>query len=205
MMKFILEDFLARSTDRQFSETTLAGVLKCLPSLYQGGPWLAGGSLRRTLQGLEPESDFDFFFRNADQLASFVTALEKLGLEKIRETQHHVHYRGRLGDSGIVRDVQCIRFAFYESAQAVIDSFDYTICMLAFDGVGITMGDHTLWDLGRKRLAINKVTYPIATMRRMLKYTSQGFTACKGCLAAILKATVENPALQDQLSIEYVD
>lgn len=205
MIEFNLEDFLARSTDKPFSETTLALVLRELPGLSADGPWLAGGALRRTLQGKEPESDFDFFFRDADQLAAFVRKIEARGLEKIKETEHHVHYRGRLGDDGRDRDIQCIRFAFYANASAVIDSFDYTICQLAFDGMKLTLGEFTLWDLGRRRLAIHKITYPVATMRRMLKYASQGFTACRGCLSAILIATAETPALREQLNIEYVD
>lgn len=205
MTEFNLEDFLARSTDRAFADTTLALVLRELPCLSKDGPWIAGGSLRRTLQGKEPESDFDFFFRDAEQLAAFVLKLEARGMEKVRETAHHIHYRGRLGESGIPRDVQCIRFAFYQSAQAVIDSFDYTICMLAFDGNTLTLGNFTLWDLGRKRLAIHKITFPVSTMRRMLKYTSQGFWACSGCLATILKAVPENPELLSQMQIEYVD
>jgi hypothetical protein len=205
MITHDLEEFLARSTDRTFDETTLHKILRELPSCRKEGPWIAGGSLRRTLQGKEPESDFDFFFRDADQLALFVRKLEDRGLEKIRETAHHVHYRGRLGSEAALRDVQCIRFSFYESASAVINSFDYTICMLAFDGKTLTLGDFTLWDLGRKRLAIHKISFPVSTMRRMLKYTSQGFTACKGCLASILKSVPENPELMEQLSIEYVD
>jgi hypothetical protein len=199
-----LRSLLARSTDKPFEDTTLSLILNMLPSLSPEGPWLAGGALRRTLQGAEPESDFDFFFRDADQLTDFVAGLKARGLIKIRETQHHVHYRGRL-EGAVERDVQCIRFAFYESAEAVIDSFDYTICQLAFDGTTITLGDFTLWDLGRRRLAIHKITYPVATMRRMLKYASQGFTACKGCLAAILTVTADTPALRQQLQIEYVD
>jgi hypothetical protein len=205
MNEYDLEDFLARSTDKSFEETTLRKVLDELPRCAKNGPWLAGGALRRTLQGKEPESDFDFFFRDADQLAAFVQRLEALGMDKVRETVHHVHYRGRLGDSGIDRNVQCIRFAFYNSAAAVIDSFDYTICQFAFDGTKLYLGDFALWDLGRKRLAIHKITFPVATMRRMLKYTSQGFMACRGCLAAILKAVPENPELLAQLQIEYVD
>lgn len=200
-----LADFLARSTDKPFDETTLASVLRELPPLSKEGPWIAGGALRRTLQGKEPDSDFDFFFRDADQLAEFVRKLEARGMEKVRETEHHVHYRGRLGEGGIDRDVQCIRFSFYGSAEAVIDSFDYTICMLAFDGAELTLGDFTLWDLGRRRLAIHKITYPVATMRRLLKYARQGFTACKGCLSAILTETANSPELRQQLSIEYVD
>lgn len=200
-----LSDFLARSTDKPFSETTLAGVLRELPSLSKDGPWIAGGALRRTLQGKEPDSDFDFFFHDADQLEAFRLKLESRGMDKVRETVHHVHYRGRLGDSGIDRDIQCIRFAFYNSASAVIDSFDYTICMLAFDGDKLTLGEFTLWDLGRRRLAIHRITYPVATMRRMLKYASQGFTACKGCLATILTETASRAELLQQLEIEYVD
>ncbi len=200
-----LTDFLARSTDKSFDETTLASVLRELPPLSSDGPWIAGGALRRRLQGKEPDSDFDFFFHDADQLAAFVRELEARGMEKVRETEHHVHYRGRLGKSGTDRDVQCIRFSFYGSAASVIDSFDYTICMLAFDGQTLTVGDFTLWDLGRQRLAIHKITYPVATMRRLLKYGQQGFTVCKGCLATILTETANSPELRQQIDIEYVD
>lgn len=205
MNSFNLVDFLSRSTDRPFDDTALSGILKSLPSLSKEGPWIAGGALRRTLLGKEPESDFDFFFRDAGQLKEFSSGLEARGLKKIKETIHHVHYRGKIGDSGIDRDVQCIRFAFYEDAAAVINSFDYTICQLAFDGETLTLGEFTLWDLGRKRLAIHKITYPVATMRRMLKYTAQGFTACAGCMATILTETANKPEILQQLGVTYVD
>ena len=205
MAKFNLADFLARSTDVPFADTTLAKLLSSLPGLEEDGPWIAGGALRRTLLRQEPESDFDFFFRDAEQLAAFAAALEVKGLVKIRETVHHLHYRGVVGDGGVPRDIQCIRFAFYPSAQAVIDSFDYTICQVAFDGQTVTLGDFTLWDLGRKRLAIHKITYPVATMRRMIKYTAQGFTACAGCMATILTETARNPEALAQMGVEYVD
>ena len=198
-----IREFLARSTDREFEETTLAKVLSGLPSLSPDGPWLAGGALRRTLLRQEPDSDFDFFFRDADQLAEFTAALDKLGLEKLRETEHHVHYRGRVSDSGLPLDVQCIRFAFYANAQAVIDSFDFTICQFAFDGVNLSAGEYSLWDLGRKRLAVHRVTFPVSSMRRILKYATQGFKACNGCLATLLRATAENPSLNTEIA--YVD
>lgn len=205
MATFNLGDFLGRSTDTPFDDSELAKVLRELPPLSKDGPWLAGGALRRTLQGKDPDSDFDFFFRDADQLKAFVLKLEARGLSKVQETQHHVHYRGRLGDCGLDRDIQCIRFAFYSDAASVIDSFDYTICMFAFDGTTLTVGDFSLWDLGRKRLAVHKISYPVATMRRLLKYGTQGFTACKGALAAILTQTANSPELRAQLDIEYVD
>ena len=205
MPSFELSDFLARSTDVAFDETALAKILKDLPALSKDGPWIAGGALRRTLLGREPESDFDFFFRDQEQLAAFTAALERDGFVKVRETTHHVHYRGKVNGAGVDRDIQCIRFAFYANSAAVIDSFDYTICQLAYDGKDLTLGEFTLWDLGRKRLAIHKLTYPVATMRRMLKYAQQGFTACAGCMATILKETASKPEILEQLGVTYVD
>lgn len=198
-----IREFLARSTDREFEDTTLSKVLYGLPSLSEDGPWLAGGALRRTLLRQEPDSDFDFFFRDADQLAAFTADLDWLGMGKLRETEHHIHYRGRVGDSALPIDVQCIRFAFYASAEEVIDSFDFTICQFAFDGINLTAGSYSLWDLGRKRLAVHRVTFPVSSMRRVLKYASQGFKACNGCLATLLRATAENPALNTEIA--YVD
>lgn len=202
-MKVDIRPFLARSTDREFDETTLAKVLAGLPALSATGPWLAGGSLRRTLLRQEPDSDFDFFFHDAEQLTAFSSALERAGMEKLRETEHHLHYRGRVGDSAMPIDVQCIRFAFYADADAVINSFDFTICQFAFDGATLTHGEYALWDLGRKRLAVHQITFPVSSMRRVLKYATQGFKACNGCLAALLRATADNPSLNTEIA--YVD
>lgn len=198
-----LREFLSRSTDRDFDDTTLAKVLASLPPLSENGPWLAGGAIRRTLLQQEPDSDFDFFFRDPDQLSTFTSALERIGLAKLRETEHHVHYQGCVGGSSLPINIQCIRFAFYTDAEAVIDSFDFTICQFAFDGMKLTTGLYSLWDLGRKRLAIHKVTFPVSSMRRVLKYAQQGFKACNGCLATLLRATAENPSLN--MEIAYVD
>jgi len=203
MNKFNLQDFLARSTDKPYEETTLAMALGELPYLSKQGPWVAGGALRRTLLGQEPESDFDLFFRDKDQLADCKTLLESMGFTQRKETEHHVHFTGML--AGKERDVQLIRFAYYAIAQEVIESFDFTICQFAFDGETLYCGDYALWDLGRKRLAINKITFPLSTMRRVLKYTRQGFNACPGCLTAILTATSNNPQLMEQLNTHYVD
>lgn len=198
-----LDDFLARSTDRPFEETSLSAVLSGLPSLGENGPWLAGGALRRTLLGKEPDSDFDFFFSDADQLKAFASSLEANGFYKVRETEHHLHYRGQIDGKGVARDIQLIRFKFYQSAAEVIDSFDYTICQVAFDGSSLFLGEFTLWDLGRSRLAVHKITFPVSSARRLLKYAQQGFVACSGCLNALVVATANNPELRTD--IEYVD
>lgn len=203
MQQFRLAEFLARSTDMPFDETGLAKALTGLPKLSATGPWLAGGSLRRTLGGQPPDSDFDFFFRDELQLESFRRDLERRSFTISRETDHHVELRGVAAEKPA--QVQLIRFAFYASAEAVINSFDFTICQFAFDGDMLTCGDFALWDLGRKRLATHRITFPLSTMRRVLKYAKQGFTACPGALTSILTSVADEPALRQQLSIEYVD
>jgi hypothetical protein len=166
--------------------------------------WCAGGAIRRTLIKQPLDSDFDFFFRDADHLATWEAGLPST-LSLVRETEHHKHWRGTVGDSALPVDIQAIRFRFYPTAEAVIDSFDYTITQFALDGDTLVTTPEALWDLGRKKLAIHKVTYPVATMRRMLKYTRQGFTACNGCISTLLRETAQSPEALAALDIAYVD
>lgn len=168
------------------------------------GAWLAGGAIRRTLIGHALDSDFDFFFKSAEALETWEKGLPD-SLKLIRETEHHKHWRGTIAGSELPLDIQAIRFRFYESAEQVIDSFDYTVTMFVLDDEDLVTTPYALWDLGRKKLAVHKITYPIATMRRLLKYTKQGFTACAGCLQSILKETASSPEAMGQLDIEYVD
>lgn len=173
-------------------------------SVVQNGAWCAGGAIRRTLLKQALDSDFDFFFRSADELAEWEKKLPAT-FALIRETEHHKHWKGTIEGSALPIEVQAIRFRYYESAADVIDSFDYTITQVALDGDKLVTTPYALWDLGRKRLAIHKVTYPVATMRRMLKYARQGFTACSGCMATLLKETATSPEALASLDIAYVD
>ena len=207
MPKYDFTEFLARSTDKPLQDTTLFYVLSYLPILRPYGPWIAGGSVRRTVLGQEPETDFDFFFKDEEQLDSFAKDLEGRNFKKEKETEHHIQYKGVIGEKEKVRSivVQLIRFSYYSTIEEVIDSFDFTICQFAFEGRYLYTGDYSLWDLGRKRLAINNIAYPLSTMRRVLKYSNQGFVACNGCLTTILRSIHDNPRLLDQLHIQYID
>lgn len=168
------------------------------------GAWLAGGAIRRTLIGHALDSDFDFFFKSQEAMTEWESRLPST-LNLVRETEHHKHWKGTLPGSDLPVDIQAIRFRFYETAEQVIDSFDYTVTMFALDGETLVTTPYALWDLGRKKLAVHKISYPIATMRRLLKYTKQGFTACAGCLQSILKETASSPDAMAQLDIEYID
>ena len=196
-LRFAFPDFCARS------DCATDDLMRVMNAVRQDA-WCAGGAIRRTLMKMPLDSDYDFFFRSPVHLAEWESKLPKT-LALVRETEHHKHWRGVVQGSELPVDIQAIRFRFYESAEAVIDSFDYTITQFAFDGEFLITTPYALWDLGRKKLAIHKVTYPVATMRRMLKYTRQGFTACSGCMAQLLRDTTSSPEAMGFLDLQYVD
>lgn len=203
--KFLATEFFPRVIGKAWDETDLQKILTVLPPLSAQGPWLGGGSLRRTVSNMPLESDFDFFFSDQDQIGRFTSALPSLGLSKKKETQHHEQWEGYIPAIERMVVLQCIKFQYYKTAQEVIDSFDFSICQFSYDGENVYCSDYALWDLGRRRLAVNKITFPVSSMRRLLKYTRQGFTACDGCLAALSLAIAENPQLADNMNVAYVD
>jgi len=199
-MSFFRHNFTEFCERSDCSTSELERVLK----IVRQDAWCAGGAVRRTLSKQALDSDFDFFFRSEAHLGEWERSLPST-LSKVRESEHHKHWRGTVGDSAVPVDIQAIRFRYYSSAEEVIDSFDYTITQFALEGDQLVTTPSALWDLGRRKLAIHKITYPVATMRRMLKYTNQGFTACNGCMAQILRETAASPEAMAKLDLQYVD
>jgi hypothetical protein len=193
-------EFLGRFTD--VDELEMFAVLSDLPSLSADGPWLAGGAIRRTLINMDLESDFDFFFKDIEQLTKFRRDIKSNGAKLINENEHAETYMKRIG--GKDRLIQLVKMDFYESPETLLDSFDFSITQLAYDGTDLFFGKYTLWDLPRKKLTLHKLTYGVASMRRLIKYTQQGFTACAGTMKSILEAVVANPDVI-QSDVKYVD
>ncbi|GFN32399.1 hypothetical protein [Paenibacillus xylaniclasticus] len=198
-MKYNANDFFERYFN--IEEMELFKVLDELPELGDG-VWLGGGALRRTLVSHELDSDFDFFFSSGKKLKKFREELVASGANKTASNDHQETYTYQIGKKSYI--IQLIKIAFYENPEDLIDSFDFTITQLAYDGEYLYCGDYTLWDLGRNRLALHKLTYGVATMRRMIKYTKQGYTACSGTMQSILEAVIENPDVV-RSEIQYID
>ena len=166
------------------------------------GTWLAGGALRRTIAGKPLTSDLDFFFRDQGTYDHARLLVEAKGLKLARENDFNQTWHAEL--DGKVLPVQLIKNWFYEDAERLIDSFDFTICQLAFDGEQLYLGPFTLWDIARHRLTMHKVNYGASTVRRLLKYTKQGYTACQGTFVTLLKQIADDPS-RIQGAVEYVN
>lgn len=158
-----------------------------LPTPSKAGPWLCGGAVRRLVQDGENVSDWDYFFASPDQAAQFEGWMLQHSGQKVKTTSTNTTWQ--IGN----RTVQAISVSYYASIEEVLDSFDFTICQFGWDGEVLTVGPYALFDLGRKRLALHKLTYGVSTLRRLMKYSKQGFTVCGGVLGEILQRTIENP------------
>ena len=161
--------------------------------------WIAGGALRAFVEGRPITTDVDFFFRNDKEYKDFVDYLVD---DRVSETASNTTFKTLV--NGIEYKIQAINLAVYPTLVDCLESFDFTICMLGTDGDRLYAGEYTLFDIARKRLAVNRITYAAASVRRLLKYAAQGYTACQGCIVQMLEAVVENPGVI-QSTVAYVD
>lgn len=210
------EDIAGRLEAEQFSDTILSKSLSRLPEIKpSGGVWLAGGAIRRTFQGQRPDSDFDFFFKDQQSMDGFIEKLIVLGAQLLSENDKNKKfmlpstvieeaYENGNGLHLPEMEIQCINFQFFNSIEDVIDSFDFTICMFGFDGENFHIGDFSLWDLARKKLVVNQITYGVASVRRLMKYANQGFSVCGGCITEVLRAVAVNPEVINSSTL-YID
>lgn len=195
-----MRDFLQRFVDVP-DECPLFEILPALPPPGPNGPWIAGGAIRRTLACQKLDSDVDYFFRDADQREAFNTAITKTG-RVARRNAHAITYSVAHKDSAVI--VQAISIGYYATIEDVLDSFDFTITQFGYDGADLVCGEFALWDLARKRLALHKLTHGVSTVRRLIKYARQGYTACGGAIASILEQTVIDPTVI-QSDVQYID
>lgn len=213
--RFRLDSFWDRYGRQEFGDTEFAKAIARLPSLSSQGPWVAGGSVRRLISRLPQDSDFDFFFRDEAQFDAFCEEMQKLGAIRENESDFNVTFALPKSKAKPVEDdvfegggpelkVQAIRIAFFETLDAVLDSFDFSICQCGYDGSDLVFGPWALFDIANKRLVPGKLTYGTSSLRRLIKYARQGFTICGGGLADMLEQVAERPEII-QREVEYVD
>ena len=180
---------------------TMSHKIHDVVSLFGSGGqhWVAGGAVRSFLLGASLSTDVDVFFRDEQSHDEF---LKQHCTGRRHSSNHVTTWTMSIGGDEV--KVQAIRIGWYADATALIDSFDYTICQAAIDDGSVVTTPTALWDIASRRLAIHKVTYPIATVNRLVKYRMQGFGSCKGTISDILAAVVSLPSLMSS-DIAYVD
>lgn len=185
------------------------------------GVYLAGGALRNLLGGDDIIADIDLFFKNEKALKSAERIMKgyegsddgcwyeafrcpagelityKTTIDKPDEDKTDDDYRSQ-------RKVQFITKSFYKSPVELINSFDFIpTCACLYDNVLYT---HPDWasHVKRKTLGLHFVSYPVATLSRMLKYSHKGYKVLPETLLKLVIDINEGDFDDSRLAL-YVD
>lgn len=177
------------------TEINIENLKTPLPKLNLGKCWIAGGAIRDSLLGVE-YSDVDIFGKTED-LIEF-TKNNLTGTKQVFDSQYVKTY---------IRDGVKIQVIFrdYTNILACLDSFDYTICMLAYDGDKLYADSNALIHLFNRRLVINKLNpdFVVSSLERLQKYIQKGFTICNGGLKQIVEGLRNAQPVQIENQFEY--
>jgi len=205
-----LDDIIARGVATEKADWFRRVIKATVKPDWEKGPWVAGGCVRRLISNTEPfASDIDVFFSSEEQKNEWVERInssEKYKCKSQKSNDHNTTLEADFVTDDAMHTIklQAIHIQYYQSPQEVIDSFDYTICQFVTDGEEFLAGDYSLYDLSKNRLVVHRISYGVASLRRMMKYGNQDFKVCSGAMASLLQAVADNPELIHQ-EIEYID
>jgi hypothetical protein len=154
---------------------------------------IAGGAVLSTFTQQEV-NDVDVYFRSKEDLRdAFVELTENWESVYIAHTDKSI----TLSDRDTNAIVQFIYFEYFDSAEAVFDAFDFTVCMAAVElGEKSQLVFHPRFfsDVASRTLHFHSNTrFPYASLARTKKYQEKGYKIGKGNLMAIGAACARNP------------
>lgn len=211
---------LADLVDRGINDPLLAALQARLPD----GAWVAGGCFESLIRGEKPK-DYDLFFRDEEAFEETLQLLTATIADDPEDTDIEEPASGygvaSPGSLDEVRDKSCrfvdlerahkpkiqlIKTMWYPSLAHVLHSFDFTAAQVGMDNTGVVLNPLAVLDISRKRLVLNRMTFPSSTLRRMIKYTQKGYYVCPGSLQVIAQATADTlQAAPDSKGPVYVD
>lgn len=140
-------------------------------SLLSDDIFLAGGALRTLVDQEEKILDYDMFFRNAEAKRLLDEALLSRGA---RVT--FICPLGMLTSYSLDGlKIQSISLRYYDGLKELIDSFDFTASMAAINHDTLVLSKDFSRDIKNKHLRLHRLTYPAATLNRVIKYKSKGY------------------------------
>jgi hypothetical protein len=138
------------------------------------GPWICGGAARKICFGLPIDTDIDIYFQSHKQYELF---LKKMEQAKIAGDDISVQGKSQWAESWLWNGitVQLITFQFFATLNDVLDDFDITVAQFGFDGWNSYSPYDSYEDEEKKLIKFHKLTRPMQAMRRIIKYSKQGY------------------------------
>ncbi len=140
--------------------------------LLSEGCWLAGGALRTLVDEDDEICDFDFFFQSAEKQVEAQNKLVDSGFEIVYSCPSGYLHTFKKGSTKI----QHICEKFYANPKKIIESFDFTATCAATDGEFIYLTSDFVQDIKKKRLRLSNLMYPVAILKRIVKYANKGYS-----------------------------
>lgn len=156
--------------------------------------------------GYAQDSDFDLFLNSGKDANEKVEMIFEafIVLGSVRENAFNRSFTALI--EGEEFKVQSIKFNTFVLLENVLDSFDFTICQCGMSGNDkIFATENAMLDLSRKLLVPHKITYPVASIRRILKYTNQGYYMCSGSMQDFLLKSAEKEEAIKGNPVLYLD
>jgi len=140
-------------------------------NLLDDHTWLGGGALRSALADDEDVIDYDLFFNNSIAAKKVEVELESLGAETIFKCPE-----GKL-TTMVYNDmkIQLITEFYYINMDSCVNSFDINACRFITDGDIVLTKYSAVRDVLKKKITLNRVDFPTATMMRIAKYSKKGY------------------------------
>lgn len=137
--------------------------------------YLAGGSLRTVLKcAAEDVCDFDLFFKSLGEVQPLRDKLEADGFEQTYECPDGFLYSYKRGK----HKIQLICEVEYATPYVLLNSFDIAACIFCWhDGI-FYYGREAVRSVFTKKLRVNNVSFPVATLKRLVKYANKGYNIC---------------------------
>jgi hypothetical protein len=170
---------------------------------------LAGGAVSALINPELPVNDYDIFFTHSnvdgvlklDEYKRVKSILEENSFDLIFECPAKELFSYRKGDIKI----QLITKSVYYDVGTLLNSFDFHPCMCAYNVDGLHVhSKHVIKCCMKKELDTWYISYPVSSLRRMLKYQKKGFYATNNCLKTIV-SNIKSLNLSDENMSFYFD
>ena len=162
--------------------------------------WVAGGAVRDLIAGKRIH-DLDVFFPGEQSRLIFERRLKEICRDRMRvnhDSATAVHIETLPGSPFGHLQIDSIKRYFGSPADTIVQ-FDYTVNCAAVQYNSITgqmlFTHHPDFfvDLAAHRLMVNKLPFPVDSLRRAFKYVERGFKICPGELQKVVDAIRSAP------------
>lgn len=170
------------------------------------GSYLAGGSIRSLINTKEPVSDYDLFFKNKESRDEQCDRLVSLGFEEVfrcpADELITLKFMGQV-------KVQLISKRYYPTYRELLDSFDFNVCKACieyseYSDYFVYVTRSFVKGVMFKKLRVENIEYPVATINRIGKYTSRGYRVDESNLADMIFMIQAQEFNGDTLAL-YID